>query len=45
MKNEEPDKVDLKSLDIAEAKRLELLRLFPEVGDDALRQRRTAEAD
>lgn len=30
MKNEEPDKVDLKSFDIAEEKRRKLLRLFPE---------------
>ena len=29
--NDEPEKVDLKSLDIAEEKRRELLRLFPEV--------------
>ena len=31
MTNEEPEKVDLRSFDVAEEKRRELLRLFPEI--------------
>ena len=34
---DEPDKLDLRSQDIAEDKRQELLRLFPEVRTEGIR--------